>query len=168
MTGGGGRVLFIGRSPVWGIRPPPEWEVTTAREPVIVSPKCSIFTDAGMQIKCQLGGEDMKHWHYEVLKSLKWKWGVCTRLVIAAVYSVLPRKYIPYPIYQTCLGRYSGITWSVSHKLGRMQNSHTPLRFKPDRWGGGEGEVWQGITYSYQEHWYCVLFYQKKKKSQPF
>lgn len=47
--------------------------MTTAREPVIVLPKCSIFTDAGMQIKCQLGGEEMKRWQYEVLKSLNWE-----------------------------------------------------------------------------------------------
>ena len=51
--------------------------MTTAREPVIVLPKCSIFRDAGMQIKCQLGGEEMKHWQYEVLKSLNWERRVC-------------------------------------------------------------------------------------------
>ena len=126
----------IGRSPVRGIRPVLEWEVTTARGPVIVLPKCSIFRDAGMQIKCQLGGEDMKHWQYEVLKSLTWEHGVCVRLVIVVAYSVLLRKYIPYPIYQACLGRHSRITWSVSHKLGRMQSSPSPKRFKPDRWEG--------------------------------
>lgn len=30
-----------------------------------------------MQIKCQLGGEEMKHWQYEVLKSLNWERSVC-------------------------------------------------------------------------------------------
>lgn len=51
--------------------------MTTGREPVIVLPKCSICRDAGMQIKCQLGGENMKHWQYEVLKSLNWEQRVC-------------------------------------------------------------------------------------------
>lgn len=134
---GGGSV--IGRSPVSGIRLVVEWEVTTAREPVIVLPKCSIFRDAGMQIKCQLGGEDMKHWQYEVLKSLNWERRVCLCLVIVVAYSVLLRKYIPYPIYQACLGRYSRLTWSVSHKLRRMQSSPSPKRFKPDRWGTRTG-----------------------------
>lgn len=123
----------IGTGPVRGIRLVLEWEVTTAREPVIVLPKCSIFRDAGMQITCQLGVEDMKHWQYEVLKSLNWERGVCLCLVIAVAYSVLLRKYIPYPIYQACLGRYSRITWSVSHKLGRMQSSPSPERFKANR-----------------------------------
>lgn len=76
----------------------------------------------------------MKHWQYEVLKSLNWDRRVCMRLVIVVAYSVLRRKYIPYPIYQACLGRYSRITWSVSHKLRRMQSSPSPKRFKPDRW----------------------------------
>lgn len=136
--GGWGVGSVIGRSPVRGIRLVLEWEVTTAREPVIVLPKCSIFRDAGMQIKCQLGGEDMKHWQYEVLKSLNWEHRVCVCLVIVVAYScsVLLRKYIPYPTYQACLGRYSRITWSVSHKLRRMQSSPSPMRFKPDRWEG--------------------------------
>lgn len=47
------------------------------REPVIVLPTCSIFRDAGMQIKCQLGGKDMKHLEYEVLKSLNREHSVC-------------------------------------------------------------------------------------------
>lgn len=51
--------------------------MTTGRGPVIVLPKCSICRDAGMQIECQLGGEDMKHWQYEVLKSLNWNQSVC-------------------------------------------------------------------------------------------
>lgn len=55
----------------------PEWEVTTAGEPVAISPKCSIFRDAGMQIKCHLAGEDMKHWQYQLLKSLYLEQSVC-------------------------------------------------------------------------------------------
>lgn len=66
---GGG--ASVGRSPCLQTgRLVPEWEVTTAGEPVAASPKCSIFRDAGMQIKCQLAGEDMKHWQYQLLKSL--------------------------------------------------------------------------------------------------
>lgn len=61
----------VGRSPcLQTVRLVPEWGVTTAGEPVAFSPKCSIFRDAGMQIKCQLAGEDMKHWQYQLLKSL--------------------------------------------------------------------------------------------------
>lgn len=118
-----------------------------------------------MQIKCQLGGEDMKHWQYEVLKSLTWEHGVCVRLVIVVAYSVLLRKYIPYPIYQACLGRHSRITWSVSHKLGRMQSSPSPKRFKPDRW---EGHSLAGTNlFISRTLIVCIIlwFWKKKKKT---
>ena len=59
------------------LRLAPEWKVTTAGEPFAVSPKCSIFRDAGMQIKCQLAGKDMKHWQYQLLKSLYLEQRVC-------------------------------------------------------------------------------------------
>lgn len=38
-----------------------------------------------MQIKCQLAGEDMKHWQYQLLKSLhlEQREGVCVCLVMA-------------------------------------------------------------------------------------
>lgn len=120
-----------------------------------------------MQIKCQLGGEDMKHWQYEVLKSLTWEHGVCVRLVIVVAYSVLLRKYIPYPIYQACLGRHSRITWSVCHKLGRMQSSPSPKRFKPDRW---EGHSLAGTNlFISRTLIVCIiLWFWKKKKKKPF
>lgn len=73
-----------------------------------------------MQIKCQLG-EDMKHLLYQLLKSLYLERRVCAGLVIAVACSVLWRKYIPYPIYQACLGQYSRITSSVSHELRRYR-----------------------------------------------
>ncbi len=154
------RGSVIGRSPVRGIRLVLEWEVTTAREPVIVLPKCSIFRYAGMQIKCQLGEEDMKHWQYEVLKSLNWE-RLCVRWVIVVAYSVLLRKYIPYPIYQACLGRHSRITWSVSHKL-RTCRALPALRDLNEI--DERDKVWQEITYSYQGHWYFVSFCVFEKK----
>lgn len=160
---GGGSV--IGRSPVRGIRLVLEWEVTTAREPVIVLPKCSIFRDAGMQIKCQLGGEDMKHWQYEVLKSLNREHRVSLCLVIVVADSVLLRKYIPYPIYQACLGPYTRITWSVSDKLRRMQSSPSPKRFKPDRWEG-QGLAANNLFISRTLIFCIILWFWKGK--QPF
>lgn len=78
----------------------------------------------------------MKHWQYEVLKSLNWERRVCIHLVIVAAHSVLWRKCIPYPIYQARLGRYSTITWSVSCKLRGMQSRPSPKKFKPDGWEG--------------------------------
>lgn len=123
-----------GRKPgVQALRLVPEWEVTTAGEPVAVSPKCSIFRDAGMQIKCQLAGKDMKHWQYQLLKSLYLEQSVCVLPVMAGGvfggggwrYSGLQRKYIPYLIYQPCLGQYFQITSSVSHKLGNTEPSQS-------------------------------------------
>lgn len=164
MVRGGAGGSVIGRSPVRGIRPVLEWEVTTAREPVIVLPKCSIFRDAGMQIKCQLGGEEMKHWQYEVLKSLNWKRRVCVSGNSGA-YSVLLSKYIPYPIYQACLGRYSRINWSASHQLRRMPSSASHKRFKPkwwDRYGlaGNKLFISRRFIFCYQ--------YVLVEKKQPF
>lgn len=91
----------------------------------------------------------------------------CVCLVIVMAYSVLLRKCIPYPIYQACLGRYSSITWSVSHKLRSMQSSPSPKRFKPDRWkghslAGNNLFIWRTVIF------YIIQWYWGKKKNPTF
>lgn len=88
----------------------------------------------------------------------------CVCLVIVVAYSALLRKYIPYPIYQACLDRYSRITWSVSHKLRRVQRSSIPKRFKPERWEG-HSLTGNNLFISGTLIFCTILWYRKKKQT---